>query len=72
MPTHAWYVAYAPYENPEIAIVTFVYDGGEGSAVALPVTQRILQPISRRSARVFRKSSTPCRARCRIQSRRRV
>lgn len=43
LPTHAWYVAYAPYENPEIAIVTFVYDGGEGSAAALPVAQRILQ-----------------------------
>jgi penicillin-binding protein 2 len=43
LPTHAWYVAYAPYENPEIAIVTFVYNGGEGSAVALPVTKTILE-----------------------------
>ena len=36
-------MAYAPYEDPEIAIVTFLYDGGEGSAAALPVTQKILQ-----------------------------
>ncbi|MCB9138626.1 MAG: penicillin-binding protein 2 [Caldilineaceae bacterium] len=43
LPTHAWFVAYAPYENPEIAVVTFVYDGGEGSEVAAPVTQKILQ-----------------------------
>lgn len=43
LPTHAWFVAYAPYENPEIAIVVFVYDGGEGSATAAPVAQKILQ-----------------------------
>ncbi len=43
LPTHAWYVAYAPYENPEIAVVTFIYDGGEGSEAAVPVTQKILE-----------------------------
>lgn len=43
LPTHAWFAAYAPYENPEIAIVTFIYDGGEGSATAVPVTRTILE-----------------------------
>ncbi len=43
LPTHAWFSAFAPYDNPEIAIVTFIYDGGEGSAAAVPVTQKILQ-----------------------------
>ena len=43
LPTHAWFTAYGPYEDPEIAIVTFIYDGGEGSAAAVPVTQKILQ-----------------------------
>ncbi len=43
LPTHAWYVAYAPYEDPEIAVVTFIYDGGEGSEAAVPVTQRVLE-----------------------------
>ncbi len=43
LPTHAWYVAYAPYENPEIAIVTFIYNGGEGSGTALPVVKTILE-----------------------------
>jgi len=42
LPTHAWYVGYGPYEDPEIAIVTFIYDGGEGSGVALPVAKTIL------------------------------
>ncbi|MFN3980566.1 MAG: sigma 54-interacting transcriptional regulator, partial [Caldilinea sp.] len=43
LPFHAWFSAFAPYDNPEIAIVTFIYDGGEGSAVAAPVTQKILE-----------------------------
>jgi penicillin-binding protein 2 len=42
LPTHAWMVAYAPYEAPEIAVVVFVHDGGEGSAVAAPVAKTIL------------------------------
>jgi penicillin-binding protein 2 len=43
LPTHAWFVGYGPYENPEIAVLTFVYDGGEGSATALPITRTILE-----------------------------
>ncbi len=42
LPTHAWFVAFAPYENPEIALVVFVYGGGEGSAAAVPVANEIL------------------------------
>ncbi len=42
LPTHAWFAAYAPAENPEIAVVVFVYSGGEGSSVAAPVAGEIL------------------------------
>lgn len=42
-PTHAWSVAYAPYEDPEIAVVAFVYNGDEGSSVAGPIVRRTLQ-----------------------------
>jgi penicillin-binding protein 2 len=42
-PSHAWTVAFAPYENPEIAVVAFVYNGGEGSSVAGPIVRRILE-----------------------------
>ena len=41
--SHAWFVAYAPAEKPEIAVVTFVYGGGEGSIVAAPVVNNILR-----------------------------
>jgi len=42
-PTHAWTVGYAPFENPEIAVVAFVYSGGEGSSVAGPIIRRTLE-----------------------------
>jgi penicillin-binding protein 2 len=42
-PTHAWTLGYAPYENPEIAVVAFVYSGGEGASVAGPIVRRILE-----------------------------
>lgn len=42
LPTHAWYVGYGPFEAPEIAVLSFVYDGGEGSATAIPIAQKIL------------------------------
>ena len=43
LPTHAWFTAFAPYDNPEIAVVVFVYNGGEGSGTCRPVAQKILQ-----------------------------
>jgi len=42
-PSHAWTVAYAPFENPEIAVVAFVYNGTEGSTVAGPIVRRLLE-----------------------------
>lgn len=41
-PTHAWYAAYAPYDDPEIIAVAFVYNGGEGAAVAGPIVRKVL------------------------------
>lgn len=42
-PTHSWYSAFAPFENPEIAIVAFVYYGGEGAVTAGPVVRQVLE-----------------------------
>jgi penicillin-binding protein 2 len=43
LPTHAWFFAFAPYQDPEIAVTVFVANGGEGSSVAAPVTAKILR-----------------------------
>ncbi len=41
--SHAWFVGYAPADNPEIAVIAFVYGGGEGSLVAAPIVAEILR-----------------------------
>ena len=42
-PTHSWTLAYAPYEDPEIIILVFCYNGGEGASVAAPIVARVMQ-----------------------------
>jgi penicillin-binding protein 2 len=42
-PSHAWTVAYAPFEDPEIAVVAFVYNGGEGASVAAPIVRQVIE-----------------------------
>lgn len=43
LPTHAWFTAFAPYENPQIVVTVFIYGGGEGSEVAGPAAADILR-----------------------------
>ena len=42
---HAWFIAYAPAEDPEIAIATLVEhaEAGGGGAAAAPVAKQVLQ-----------------------------
>jgi penicillin-binding protein 2 len=42
LPTHSWYVGYAPYENPEIVVVAFIFNGDEGSQWAAPVVRDVI------------------------------
>jgi penicillin-binding protein 2 len=42
-PTHSWTLAYAPYDDPEIIVVAFAYNGGEGASVAGPIVQRVIE-----------------------------
>lgn len=40
---HSWFVAWAPRDNPEIIISILIENAGDGSAVAAPITRRILE-----------------------------
>ncbi len=40
---HAWFVAFAPYDEPEICVVVFVENGGMGGSVAAPIAGKILR-----------------------------
>ncbi len=39
--THGWFVGFAPFENPQIAVVVFVDRGGAASQSAAPAAARI-------------------------------
>lgn len=41
-PSHAWYVGYAPFEDPEIMVMAFGYNAGEGSQFALPIVRSVM------------------------------
>ncbi len=47
-PPHAWYIAFAPAQNPKIAIAVIVENGGDrgeaatGGSVAAPVARAVL------------------------------
>ena len=40
---HAWFVAFAPYENPEVAVSVIIEHGGHGGATAAPIAGGILK-----------------------------
>lgn len=42
-PTHAWTLAYAPFDDPEIVVLAFAYNGGEGASVAGPMVARMIK-----------------------------
>ena len=59
LPTHAWFTAYAPVEDPEIALIVFVYNGGEGSETSVPVAHDILEWYFQRKNDIASQFLTP-------------
>jgi penicillin-binding protein 2 len=40
---HAWFVAYAPFEDPVISVVVLVEHGGYGGAAAAPIAKKVIE-----------------------------
>jgi penicillin-binding protein 2 len=40
---HAWFVAYAPVEDPQISVVALVEHGGFGATAALPIVKKVIE-----------------------------
>lgn len=40
---HAWFTAFAPFENPKIVITVLIEEGGEGGIISSPVAYEFLQ-----------------------------
>ncbi len=47
---HAWFLAFAPVNNPEIAITVLVEHGGHGGSAAAPVARAVLEKYFSRKA----------------------
>ncbi|MCC7363385.1 MAG: hypothetical protein IT303_03355 [Dehalococcoidia bacterium] len=41
--SHAWFIAFAPAEDPVIAVAVVVEDGGQGGVVASPIAGQVIQ-----------------------------
>ncbi|MDF1496950.1 MAG: penicillin-binding protein 2 [Patescibacteria group bacterium] len=42
-PNHAWFTAFAPFEEPRIVVTVLLEEGTEGSETAIPVARAILE-----------------------------
>ncbi|MBU3126938.1 peptidoglycan D,D-transpeptidase FtsI family protein [Clostridium tagluense] len=40
---HSWFIGFAPYENPQIAIAVIVEEGGVGGGVAAEITRELIK-----------------------------
>jgi penicillin-binding protein 2 len=40
---HAWFVAYAPFENPKISVAVLVEHGGHGGTAAAPIAKKVIE-----------------------------
>ncbi len=40
---HSWYIGFAPFDNPKIAIAVMVENAGFGAAVAAPIAGKVMQ-----------------------------
>lgn len=41
--THGWFISFAPYENPEIALVILAEGDGDGHSLGIPVTKAVYE-----------------------------
>jgi penicillin-binding protein 2 len=39
---HAWFIAYAPAEEPRIALVVLAENGGHGGSTAAPIARKVM------------------------------
>ncbi len=49
---HAWFVAFAPMDRPQIAVSVFVEHGGHGSTEAAPIAKRIIDAYYKRDKQI--------------------
>ncbi len=43
--THAWFIGFAPADNPRVAVAVIIENGGSGGAEAAPVAREIMKTV---------------------------
>jgi peptidoglycan glycosyltransferase len=44
-PTHAWFICFAPAQDPQVAVAVLVENGGVGGVTAAPIARRVLEAV---------------------------
>jgi penicillin-binding protein 2 len=57
--THAWYIGFAPFENPQIAFCVFLENGGGGGANAAPLARKIIALLFEQKKLVSQSATKP-------------
>ena len=42
-PTHAWFIGFAPAQNPQVAVAVLIEHGGVGGGTAAPTARQLMQ-----------------------------
>jgi penicillin-binding protein 2 len=58
MRDHALFIAFAPVDNPRIAVAVIVENGGHGGSVAAPVARDVMDSYLGNPVRMARKETT--------------
>jgi penicillin-binding protein 2 len=58
MRDHALFIAFAPVDNPRIAVAVIVENGGHGGSVAAPVARDVMDSYLGNRARMARKETS--------------
>lgn len=45
---HSWFIGFAPYENPQVAIAVLVENGGQGGKVAAQIASQVIEQALRK------------------------
>ena len=44
-PTHAWFICFAPAQDPQVAVAVIVENGGTGGVAAAPIARAVMQAV---------------------------
>jgi peptidoglycan glycosyltransferase len=44
-PTHAWFIGFAPAQNPQVAVAVLVEHGGVGGVTAAPIARQVMAAV---------------------------